>query len=229
MVYTIGLMPRQRFFNMPAKARARLLDLAVKEFAERGFEDASLNEILSRAGISKGAYYYYFDDKEDLFATAIESALDTMLSHLPMPAFDSLTPDEFWPAVQRSVGQWAEMYASSNDLFRVTLYVNETRRRSTRFASMLAKAHGLWRTLIEAGQRLGCVRTDIPTEHLVRLVEANDLVLDTILLSETPKPSRAAFEKHIHLVFDTFERLLVARRPSSRPQARAKVKQRHHG
>jgi AcrR family transcriptional regulator len=200
---------------MPADARSRLLDLAIGEFAERGFEEASLNEILSRAGISKGAYYYYFDDKEDLFATALESALDAMLSRLPLPKFESLTPPEFWPAVERSVGQWAAMYDSSNDLFRATLHVNEARRRSPRFAAMLAKAQTLWRALVEAGQRLGCVRIDIPNDHLIRLIEANDLVLDTIFLSNRTKLTRVAFEKHIRLVFDTFKRLLVVEPPSA--------------
>jgi AcrR family transcriptional regulator len=208
-------MPRQRFLNLPIDARSRLLDLAMKEFAERGFDDASLNEILSRAGISKGAYYYYFDDKEDLFATAVEGALDRMLARMPLPPFDDLTREEFWPAVERSVGQWALMYDSSKDLLKATLYVTEARRRSPRFAAILAKAHVLWRTLIEGGQRLGCVRTDIPNDHLIRLVEANDLVLDTIFLQEHAKLSRAAFQKHIRLVLDTFKRLLVVEPPSS--------------
>ena len=32
-----------------------------------GFENASLNRIIKKAGISKGAMYYYFDDKMDLY------------------------------------------------------------------------------------------------------------------------------------------------------------------
>jgi AcrR family transcriptional regulator len=200
---------------MPAEARSRLLDLAIREFAERGFDGASLNEILSRAGISKGAYYYYFDDKEDLFVTALESALDAMLERLPMPAFETLTPAEFWPAVERCVGQWSAMYDVSSDLFKVTLHVNESRRRSPRFANVMAKGHTLWRTLVEAGQRLGCVRTDIPIDHLIRLIEANDLVLDSMFFERGSKLSRAAFQRHIRLVFDTIKRLLVVAPPSS--------------
>jgi AcrR family transcriptional regulator len=213
-------MPRQRFFNMPADARSRLLDLAIREFAKRGFDEASLNEILSRAGISKGAYYYYFDDKEDLFATAIESALDAMLRRLPIPAFETLMPTEFWPAVEQCVGQWSAMYDLSKDLLKVTMHVNEARRRSPRFAPVMVKAHTLWRTLVEAGQRLGCVRTDIPNDHLIRLIEANDLVLDTMFFQPGSSLSRAALQRHISLVFDTIKRLLVVAPPSSWPVGR---------
>ena len=222
-------MPRQRFFNMPADARSRLLDLAIREFAERGFDKASLNEILSRAGISKGAYYYYFDDKEDLFATAIESALDALLGRLPIPAFETLTPAEFWPAVERCVEQWSAMYDDlSNDLLKVTLHVNEARRRSPRFATVMAKAQTVWRTLVEAGQRLGCVRTDIPNDHLIRLIEANDFVLDTMFLQRGTKLSRAAFQRHVRLVFDTMKRLLVVASPASWPVPR-KTRPRRRG
>src|SRR5262245_56981392 len=99
-------MPRKRFFNLTMKVRAPLLQFALNEFAVRCFDQASLNEILARAGISKGSYYYYFDDKEDLFATAIESALDSLLSRHPLPAFDELGRDEFWIAVETSLAQW---------------------------------------------------------------------------------------------------------------------------
>jgi AcrR family transcriptional regulator len=116
---------------------------------------------------SPRAAYYYFDDKEDLFATAVESALDGMLGRLPLTPFEDLTAEEFWPAVERSVGQWASMHESSKDLLRATLYVTEARRRSPRFAAMLAKAHGVWRTLIEGGQRLGCkIRRPLVVEAL---------------------------------------------------------------
>jgi AcrR family transcriptional regulator len=219
-----SLVPRQRFLNMPDEARRRLLDLAIQEFAERGFDEASLNDILARAGISKGAYYYYFDDKEDLFATAIESSLDAALSRLPLPTFDDLTAREFWPAVERSVEHWSAAYDSSRDLVRASVYVNEARRRSPRFKTILARTQAFWRTLVLAGQRLGCVRRDVPVDHLIRLIEANDIVLDTVLLTAKTKLSRSAFEKHIRLVLDTFKRLLVIESPShwARPSARAR-------
>jgi AcrR family transcriptional regulator len=215
VVYTIGLMPRQRFFNLPVAARDKLLELALEEFAERGFDEASLNEILARAGISKGAYYYYFDDKEDLFAAAIDRVVESMLSRLPLPAFEKLNRQTFWPTVESSLGSWLEMFDSLKTLFRVLPYVTAARRNSPRFAPVIARSHTLWRTIIEAGQRVGCVRTDIPNDLLVRIVEANDQVLDMELIASCDKLTRKALEKHMRLVFDTFKRLLVIEGPDS--------------
>jgi AcrR family transcriptional regulator len=55
-----------------ADPRDVLLDAAAKVFVERGYRDASLDQIASRAGYSKGAIYWHFDGKEDLFLTLVD-------------------------------------------------------------------------------------------------------------------------------------------------------------
>jgi AcrR family transcriptional regulator len=203
-------MPRQRFYNLAPRARQRLLDVATKHFAEHGFERASLNAILSESGLSKGSYYYYFDDKDDLFATALESALDAALARLPVPSFDTTTADAFWPTVERFVSKWAGAFDASSDLFQAALQLTEAQRRGPRFAPMLAKGQAIYRTIIEQGRRLGCVRGDLPVESLVRLVEATDFVLDSLFQQTHAKLTRKSLDTHVRLVFDTFKRLLVA-------------------
>src|SRR5260221_13809522 len=64
-------MPFPRFGKLTQERRERVLDVAAQEFADYGFEDASINRILERAGMSKGAAYYYFEDKADLFITVV--------------------------------------------------------------------------------------------------------------------------------------------------------------
>jgi len=209
MVYTTGLMPRQRFLNLAPEARARLLDVATKHFAQRGFEAASLNEILAEVGISKGAYYYYFEDKEDLFATALEGALDAMLASQSIPQVDTLTRERFWPTVEGFVMSWTEVFDTSSDIFQVAAQFTEAQRRNPRFAPIIAKAQAMYRMLIETGQRVGCIRTDVPIDVLVRLVEANDAALDGIFASRHPKVTRANVDEHVKLVFDTLKRLLI--------------------
>lgn len=50
----------------------KLLDAALTEFAEHGYEQASINTILSRAGMSKGQFYYHFQNKEGLYFALVE-------------------------------------------------------------------------------------------------------------------------------------------------------------
>jgi AcrR family transcriptional regulator len=57
-------------------ARERLLDSALAVFAEKGFAQASVDEIAERAGYSKGAVYWHFDSKDDLFWSLLESRIE---------------------------------------------------------------------------------------------------------------------------------------------------------
>lgn len=60
-------MPKPTFFNLPADKRHRIVELAIDEFAERPYHEASLSRIVTRAGIAKGSIYQYFDNKLDLY------------------------------------------------------------------------------------------------------------------------------------------------------------------
>ena len=55
--------------------RDRLVDQARRLFAARGYADVSVDEIAAAAELTKGAVYYQFKDKTDLFRAACEAAL----------------------------------------------------------------------------------------------------------------------------------------------------------
>ena len=60
-------MPKDTFFNLPEDKRIFICDVALDEFAEYPFEQASINRIVANSGIAKGSFYQYFEDKKDLF------------------------------------------------------------------------------------------------------------------------------------------------------------------
>ncbi len=61
------------------QTRARLLDAAKEIFRENGFLEARISDIAERAGLSHGAFYHYFDSKEQIFREIAET-LDDRLS-----------------------------------------------------------------------------------------------------------------------------------------------------
>ncbi len=75
-------MPKQTFFNLPDEKRQTIVNAAIHEFAEYGFEAASINRIVANSGISKGSFYQYFEDKLDVFKHLID-----MLAHEKMEFF----------------------------------------------------------------------------------------------------------------------------------------------
>lgn len=54
------------------QTRQRLLRCAKAEFLSRGFEHASLRRICEAAGVTTGAVYFFFQNKEDLFAQIVQ-------------------------------------------------------------------------------------------------------------------------------------------------------------
>lgn len=67
-------MPKTTFFNLSDEKKDRIFDAALREFSVRTFSQASLNQIIKNAGIPKGSFYQYFDNKEDLYLYLMEAA-----------------------------------------------------------------------------------------------------------------------------------------------------------
>lgn len=79
-------MPKQTFFNLQPDKQKRIIDASKKEFIENNFYDASINMIIKDAGISRGSFYQYFEDKEDLFIYLIDNCMSYILSEISKKA-----------------------------------------------------------------------------------------------------------------------------------------------
>lgn len=84
-----------RIVKHPEVRRAEILDCAQALFLARGYDQASLNDVIAEAGLSKGAFYHYFSSKEDLLEALADrlarAALAAVQDVLDQPALDALT------------------------------------------------------------------------------------------------------------------------------------------
>lgn len=60
-------MPKQTFFQIPNEKQDTLIQAAKEEFSRVPLHEASIANIVKSAGIPRGSFYQYFEDKEDLF------------------------------------------------------------------------------------------------------------------------------------------------------------------
>jgi AcrR family transcriptional regulator len=60
-------MPTRTFFNLPMEKQNKIISVSKAEFSQYSFYDASINRIINEADISRGSFYLYFKNKEDLF------------------------------------------------------------------------------------------------------------------------------------------------------------------
>lgn len=73
-------MARRRIETMEEN-RAKLIAAARKAFAEKGYSDASMDELTASVGLTRGALYHNFGDKRGLLAAVVDQIDSEMASH----------------------------------------------------------------------------------------------------------------------------------------------------
>lgn len=68
-------MPTDTFFNLSESKRERIIDAALREFADNPFDSASIANIVDEAEIPRGSFYQYFDDLMDLYRYLLTSCI----------------------------------------------------------------------------------------------------------------------------------------------------------
>jgi AcrR family transcriptional regulator len=82
-----------------AATTAALLAAAAETFARRGFEAATMDEIAERVGLSKGALYYRYRSKQELFLALLEERCAAYIRQLDEAFADGASPDAGWGAM----------------------------------------------------------------------------------------------------------------------------------
>lgn len=139
---------------------AELIDVATQVFYEKGYDGASLQDIADRLGMLKGSLYYYIQSKEDLLFDVISAVhregLEVVRSRAELPG----DPLEKLRAV--IVGH---VEHTCRNLVKTAVFLHElSALPEERRAEVLGSEHayqGVFRDLIEQGQRDGLVREDL--------------------------------------------------------------------
>jgi TetR/AcrR family transcriptional regulator len=68
--------------RMDSEQRAKILDAAIRVFAEHGFDGASIRMVGDAAGFNSALLYYYFEDKQTLYLEAVRLVVVGLLDQL---------------------------------------------------------------------------------------------------------------------------------------------------
>jgi AcrR family transcriptional regulator len=183
-------MVRPRFAKLPAAQQQAILRAALEEFAARGFHDASLNRVIEAAGISKGSMYYYFDGKEDLYAHVTRVELERLFADLgPFPVPTGADPDAFWSTLGGYYLRLMTALAASPQLAALIRgWLGASGNPALQQAQQNMEQVVLpWvAQVLDAGQSVGAVRTDLPSGLLIAVVLGMGQAMDTWLITQQP-------------------------------------------
>ena len=71
-------MPTERFNKLPEEKKKAIRDAAMEECIRVPFEKVSINKIIQNAGISRGSFYTYFEDKRDVVRYIFSDTADKL-------------------------------------------------------------------------------------------------------------------------------------------------------
>jgi AcrR family transcriptional regulator len=86
--------------------REQLIEVATRLFAERGYEDTSIEAVLAAAGVSRGALYHHFAGKDDLFFAVVGSVGNRITAELTAAVRGTEDP---FDTLQASALAWIDL------------------------------------------------------------------------------------------------------------------------
>jgi len=166
---------------------AEIIAAALAVFTERGFSAARLDEIAARAGVSKGALYLYFDNKEALFRAVVHETVSPNVQ--AMAAMIGAYKGPFGDLVRLMLPRLAQL-AALTPVGQVAKMVIGESRNFPELArvwhdEVIDHALGALAGLIEKRQATGEIRPGDPRAHAFGIIGP---ILMSLLWRETFTP-----------------------------------------
>lgn len=81
-------MPTETFMNLPVEKKNKLIMAIKKEFARVPYDKVSINKIVQEADISRGSFYMYFKDKEDMLGFILSKYYQELIATIKKSSND---------------------------------------------------------------------------------------------------------------------------------------------
>lgn len=118
--------------DLSEATKDKILQSAKTEFLEKGFTNASLRTIAANAGLTTGAMYRHFKDKDALFCALVDEAIDTTFSIVKEGSIEN------HEALENPVGE----SHSKDEQKKVTVYIDYIYKNFDAFTLLLTKSAG---------------------------------------------------------------------------------------
>lgn len=157
-----GSPPGQPTSELPG----RLVDAATSLFAQRGFENTSVQDVCDAVGVTKGAMYYYFKSKDELLYEIYGRMLRLQMEHLVAVADSDLPLLErvrqiFSEVVVTSIAHMHQAVIFWRSLHQLNPEMQATVRNERR------RYHQRFHALLVEGVDSGQIRTDISPDVII--------------------------------------------------------------
>ncbi|HET9598666.1 MAG TPA: TetR family transcriptional regulator C-terminal domain-containing protein [Anaeromyxobacteraceae bacterium] len=208
----------------PQATRDQILEAAFRAVYERGMAATSLDDVLAKAGVTKGALYHHFDGKQALGCALVDERLAPMVlarwvepiagTDDPVSALQALLRSECTAAPASDVVRYG---CPLNNLAQEMASTDDELRR--RLDAVVARWVAALRDALARGQGAGTVRRDADPARVARFVVAS--IEGAIGLAKTARDP--AVLRSVHEELATY---LESLRPAADGKAKARGRRR---
>jgi AcrR family transcriptional regulator len=144
----------------------KLMRVSVELFAEHGYAQTSVQQIVDAAGVTKGALYHYFTSKDDLLFDIYDRLLSMQREHLEKIVARGLDAEQTVRLVCEDVIVTSiEGLADGAVFFRSQHMLSEKRQREVK--KRRREYNDAFEAILDRGREAGVFRTDIPSAILI--------------------------------------------------------------
>ncbi|MGE5583330.1 MAG: TetR/AcrR family transcriptional regulator [Bacillota bacterium] len=178
-------MPKDTFFNLPGEKREKIMDAAIDEFAIHPYHKARITAIADRAGIAKGSFYQYFEDKKDLFKYLMELLVQKKLSYINRDMMESRDKYSFFQLL-REVYLSGIRFAKENPrLLPIgVMLANDKKLYSEIYGEHEKKSVDFFQQLLEYGKAQGAVDQGINPALVAKMLTGMSYSLVDFLMED---------------------------------------------
>lgn len=155
--------------------RTRLIAAAIHEFAERGIDATSVEQLCERAGFTRGAFYSNFATKDDLCVAILENYGEQVVEglgevfHPPANAGIEWAVDEAIPAFFQALGSTAEIRRT---MLEIHLRGTRSPELAKRLRELDAKTRPVMMDFLDSAASHVGLRFRLPTDQVMRAFSA---------------------------------------------------------
>jgi TetR/AcrR family transcriptional regulator len=165
---------RNTFMNLPAEKQERVLAAALGEFSDKGYEQASVNTMVSALGIAKGSIYQYFKDKKSLFLYIFDFAIG-MVRRTLLTVKEATREEDFFVRLEKSLMagvDFIQRHPRVYGLYLKILFDQHVPRRQELLRAVRQFAAEYLGSLVRQGQARGELRAELPAGAAIFLLDA---------------------------------------------------------
>lgn len=193
--------------------RARIVEVAIRHFAERGYSAARVEDVAAQLGIAKGSVFQHFKSKDGLFFEAYKKAVQSFPKYMEAPV--AVLERGFFDVLRYWLGRTENMVRDNWSSYRIYLVGNygtdlALRREINRFL-VTEDPYG-WGEFVSFGVKRGELRADLDADMIGSILEwTMDRFQDALLTEEldpglfrksgpVPEKKEARIEQFVELL-----------------------------